>query len=79
MFQTTRKTLNLQKLGRGVYCVGAYHPTITGTVCHYQVFGTRGAYEVGVSLDAGMEPEHLGIATTLAQAEQIINNHYTSL
>jgi hypothetical protein len=79
MFTVTRNILTLSKVCRGVYCVGAYHPADRSIVCHYRAFGTRGEYEVGVHFEIGGEHTILGTATTLAQAEQIINNHYTSL
>jgi len=79
MFTITRKPLTLNRIAKGIYCVGAYHPTNKAQVLHYRVFGTRGAYEVGVQHEIGQAPEILGTATTLANAEQIINDHHISL
>jgi len=76
MFTITYRPLTLQKIAKGIYCVGARDIRDRSKTLHYRVFGTRGAYEVGVQYEIGAEPEILGMAGTLAIAEQIINNHY---
>ncbi len=76
MFTTTYRPLTLQKISRGIYCVGARDIQDRTKTLHYRVFGTRGDYEVGVQYEIGADPEILGTAGTLAACEQIINNHY---